>query len=315
MMQIVFTSDNNYLRYLGVAMCSICENNRGEEICFHVILSGEVQDEGKQYLEEICGRYGKGIKFYPIHNELLKVLPAGEAGQPAHISNAAYYRLFLSSILPEDVDKVLYLDCDLIAVRSLVSLWDTDMADCPVAAVPDMDEAALDKYRRLQYPPALGYFNSGVLLVNLKYWREHDCQGQFENYIAEHLDRIVYHDQDVLNVVFCRNKKVLPIKFNVQEAALMTRVNISWEYDEQLEEALKEPVIIHYTTWKKPWNEGCEHPWKSEWYKYLDITGVKDFKQVKKPAAKVSMMARVRMLMVRLGLLEPVYQYRCDVGK
>lgn len=312
MMQIVFTSDNNYLPYLGVAMCSVCENNREEEITFHVVLSGEVKEEGKQYLEGICDRYGKQLRFYPIHNDLLKILPAGEAGQPMHISNAAYYRLFLASILPEDIDQVLYLDCDLIVEKSLLPLWNTDMTDCPVAAVPDMDEAVLDKYRRLRYSPSLGYFNSGVLLINLKYWREHNCQGQFEQFVAEHLDRIVYHDQDVLNVVFRENKKVLPIKFNVQEAALYTRVNISWEYDEQLEEALKDPVIIHYTTWKKPWNVGCSHPWKSEWYRYLRIAGLKDFKPVKKEG-KTSLYGRIRKLMVKVGLLEPLYRYRTDV--
>ena len=313
MIDIVFTSDNNYLRYQGVTICSICENDRDADIRFHVVLSGEVTDEGKNYLQEICCRYGKSLFFYPIHHELLGVLPAGESGQPVHISGAAYYRLFLASILPDTIDRVLYLDCDLIAMHSLAPLWNWNIDGCPVAAVPDMDEAVLDKYRRLRYPTAHGYFNSGVLLINLKYWREHNCQGMFEHYVSEHLDRIVYHDQDVLNAIFHDSKCVLPIRFNVQEAALYTRVNISWEYDEQLAEALKDPLIVHYTTWQKPWIEGCSHPWKDLWYKYLRIVGTGDFKPVKMPRRKVSLMGRARNIMVKFGLLEPMYQFRRDL--
>jgi len=314
-MHIAFTSDNNYLRYLGVTMCSVCENNPQEQIRFHVVLSGEVQDEGRQYLEGIAAKYGAQLSFYPIHNDLLDILPAGKAGQPMHISTAAYYRLFLASILPADVDKVIYLDCDLLVIGSLRPMWDTDMTDCPIAAVTDMDAASLERYRRLRYPMKYGYFNSGVLLINLKYWRDNDCQKQFEQFINDHLDRIVYHDQDVLNFVFRDSKKELPIRFNLQEGGLYTRVNLSWEYDDQLEDAIKHPVIVHYTTGQKPWNTGCTHPWKSLWYTYLAKTGLTNFTPVRKKAKKTSFMGRVRKLMVKMGLVEPLYEYRKDIDK
>ena len=313
-MNIVLTSDNNYLTYLGVTICSICENNRGEELAFHVILSGEVAEAGKEFLCEITGRYGAALQFYAIDENLLCNLPVFETGQPGHISKAAYYRLFLASILQENIDKVLYLDCDLVVTKPLGSLWDTDIEGCPLAAVPDMTEHDLIHYSKLRYSPKLGYFNSGVMLVNLKYWRENDCQKQFENFVSEHLDRIVYHDQDVLNYVFRETKMLLPIKYNVQEGALYERVNISWEYDEQLEEALRGPVIIHYTTGQKPWNKGCKHPWKDEWYKYLEKAGVKDFKPVEKKGPRKSAMQIARQALVRLGLLEPLYKYRNGIG-
>lgn len=312
-MQIVFTSDNNYLRYLGVTICSICENNADEDIVFHVVLSGQVQEPGKEYLKGIVSKYGKQLHFYPIHNDLLDILPAGKPGQPMHISTAAYYRLFLASILPESVDKVIYLDCDLIVEGSLKPMWETDMSGCPIAAVTDMDAASLERYRRLRYPVRYGYFNSGVLLINLKYWREHDCQKAFEDFIHKHLDRIVYHDQDVLNCVFQTDKKELPIRFNLQEAGLYTRVNLSWEYDDQLEEAIRKPVIVHYTTGQKPWNAGCTHPWKGLWYKYLAKTGITDFTPVKKKAKKLSVMGRIRKIMVKFGLVEPLFEYRKDI--
>lgn len=309
-MHIVFTSDDNYLRYLGVTMCSVCENNADVELEFHVVLSGQVSDEGRDYLVGIASKYARKVNFYPIRNGLLDILPAGKAGQPAHISTAAYYRLFLASILPERVEKVIYLDCDLVVVGSLRPMWETDMSGCPIGAVTDMDAASLERYRRLRYPVRCGYFNSGVLLINLRYWRREGSQGLFEDFINAHLDRIVYHDQDVLNYVFRDNKKELPIKFNLQEGGLYTRVNLSWEYDDQLEEAIKNPVIVHYTTGRKPWNTGCTHPWRGLWYEYLDKAGVRDFKPVRKKAKKKTMKGRIRDLAVKLGLVEPLYEYR-----
>lgn len=312
-MHIVFTTDNNYVRYLAVSMCSICESNRNADLTFHVVLSGEVSSQNKALVSDLAKKYDANIVFYSIDNDLLSILPAGKEGQPGHISVAAYYRLFLASILPESLDKVIYLDCDLIVEGSLEQMWETDISGHPVAAVPDMTESDLIHYRQLKYSPKLGYFNSGVLLINLKYWRENDCQGMFETFVNEHLDRIVYHDQDVLNYVFRESKILLPIKYNVQEGALYERVNISWEYDEQLEEALKSPGIIHYTTGQKPWNTGCKHPWKSEWYKYLELAGIKDFEPVKKKTKKTAMQI-IRELFVFLGIVEPLFSYRKDLS-
>jgi lipopolysaccharide biosynthesis glycosyltransferase len=190
------------------------------------------------------------------------------------IPRAAYYRLFLSALLPEKVDKVLYFDGDIIVRHSLTELWNTDVSGHALAAVPDMREGVIDRYNRLKYSPSWGYFNSGMLLINLKYWREHHALERFLDCIQKHHAQLVYHDQDVLNYVFHEQKIMLPIKFNFQHGHLWKEPLYDyWKYEQQVLEARKDPVIIHYTG-GKPWTKYIKYhnPYSSSFYKYQNLS-------------------------------------------
>ena len=111
------------------------------------------------------------------------------------ITQATYYRLNLAEILPERIDKVLYLDGDVICRKSLVSLWNTDISQCAVAGGPDASETAFEKENHLHLQHWNGYFNAGVLLINLRWWREHHSTEAFYSFINEHRDWLRCQDQ------------------------------------------------------------------------------------------------------------------------
>lgn len=310
-MDIVCATDNNFLLYLGVAICSVCENNRDQDIEFHIIVGEDVSEPGKSLLSEMVGRYGQRMSFYSINESVLKELPVGKPGQPPHISVAAYYRLFLSTILPETVNKVLYLDCDIINVSSLAPLWDTDIDDVAVAAAPDVFECYDSLYDRLQYHSELGYFNSGVLLVNLRYWRENHLQEDFLEFWKQHPERVLYHDQDILNYVLKERKRVLHLKYNVQEPLLHVVNPLSEKYQNEVEDALHNPVIMHFTTPAKPWVRGCRHPWKKEFFEYHRKSGLPKFKLAGRQ--KISLYWRIRNFCMKFGIGGHENGYRIDI--
>ena len=135
-----------------------------------------------------------------------------------------------------------------------------------------MGEGVIDKYNRLRYPPSKGYFNSGVLLINLKKWRDEQIIVKFVEFMQNHSDWIKLHDQDVMNKVFCDDKLILPITNNFQEGHLWNDIFYDyWKYEKQVLAARKDPVVIHYTD-SKPWIEGCAHPFKNEFFRYLKNT-------------------------------------------
>ena len=151
-MEIVCSTDNNYVMPTGVMMCSLCENNRGEQVHFHV-LSSDITDANKSALRRIADGYGKDIEFHKINDADLADFPIGRDGQSAHISSlATYYRLFLGDILPDSITKVIYLDGDLIVRKSLKELWDTDMDGYAIAGAPDTGNNGVEHYNRLLYP-------------------------------------------------------------------------------------------------------------------------------------------------------------------
>ncbi len=273
-MDIAVCLDKNFVMPTGIMMTSVCENNMGEDLMFHVI-SADLTEEGLKDLKDITDKYGKGIRFYGIDSSLTGRLPIGQSWQSFHMQSiASYYRLFLSDILPEEVGKVIYLDGDIIVSGSLRGMWDTDMTGYGIAAVPDVLFCRDYHYARLGYPKSLGYCNAGVLLMNLKYWRDNDMEKACLDFVETSPEKIICHDQDVLNWVFRDRKLLLDLKYNVQQDFLYSRKHqkLTEEFYPQLDEAQKSPVIIHYIYGIKPWHLECLHPYRGEFLKYKSMT-------------------------------------------
>ncbi|MGI6220004.1 MAG: glycosyltransferase family 8 protein [Bacteroidaceae bacterium] len=313
-MDIVICTDNNYVMPSGVLICSICENNKTEKIRFHIVGNETLSDESKQSLSEISGSYHQEIHFYCADDSLNSLLPVGKERQPKHITVAAYYRLFLASILPANIDKVLYLDCDIIVRHNLNELWNTDITDYAVGCVTDGSDGLISYYNRLRYPQFLGYFNSGVLLINLAYWRRYKVQDESLDFLKKYPERIQFHDQDVLNYVLREKKKALPFKYNVQDGFLREKLDLSWEYEEELEEAIRDPWIIHYCGGKKPWTKGCTHPFKSDFFKYRQLTKWRN-RPLLKCDVKPIIKRKVRVFLGALGVMSKakLNNYRNDI--
>ena len=277
-MDIVACTDSRNMMPTGVMICSVCENNRNVDIVFHIITDEDVTIKNWQELENVVAPYNKKIVvFHPITED---VLNNHFPGVDKRIPRASYFRLFLTKLLPHDLDKVLYLDGDIIVRHSLTELWNVDVSAYALAAVPDMREGTIDRYNRLQYSPSLGYFNAGMLLINLKYWREHQVVDQFLDCMRKHQVQLVYHDQDILNFVFHEQKKMLPIKYNFQHGHLWKEPLFDFRrYEQQVAEARKDPVIIHYTG-GKPWMSYIKYPnpYGSSFFKYQDMTNWKGIK-------------------------------------
>ena len=215
----------------------------------------------------------KKVYFYLVNGINYCHLPRLDKTNPkSYITKAAYYPLHLTAILSQNIDKALFGDCDIIVRHSLKDLWNTDLGTYSVGVVPDVGEGVIDKYNRLRYPPPKGYFNSGVYLINLKKCRDEHVIEKFVEFMQKHSNWLKLHDQDVLNKVFCDDKLILPITYNFHEGFLWNDIFYDyWKYEKQVLAARKDPIVIHYTD-SKPWIEGCDHPFKYEFFKYQENT-------------------------------------------
>jgi len=305
MINIALCTDNNYAMPAGVMMYSVLKNHGPAS--FHVIVPPDFAEENKTKLQSITGQFGARLYFITIDNRDIKDFPVGRSDQPEHISLAAYYRLFLAGLLPETINKVLYLDCDLICQSSLQEFWDTDLTDSPLACVKDIPFSGICEAIRLGYDEGLGYFNSGVLLINLAYWRENNVRQQFIDYIAGNQSSIRYHDQDVLNCVFKGKVKFVHPRFNAQDRLFHQHNMGALPYpDEEVVQARSNPAIVHFTYKNKPWILGSRHPYQHFFASYKKETPWENVRLKPKPATNLKGKA-VNMLVV-LGL----YKYHDD---
>lgn len=273
-MDIVVCTDHRFVMPTGVMMYSVCCNNPDVEVTVHVLIDETVTAKDKEDMIATISRFPKGkAVFYEVDLSLLPAFPSLEK-RPGAISKAAYYRLMLSEILPESIHKVLYMDGDLIVRGSLSPLWDTDITDCALAAATDGLSGDIEIFNRLRIPIEKGYFNSGVLLVNLDYWRQHAVINEFYDFIKNRAEDIALWDQDVLNYVFQDHKTSFPIKYNLTSGYLFKKPLFDyWKHEKELSEALKNPVVVHFAG-EKPWSvyQRARHPFSSTWTFYQDQT-------------------------------------------
>lgn len=317
-MEIVCSTDNRYVMPTGVMICSLCDNNRDEQVRFHV-RSSDITGANMSALRGIVNNYGQEIEFHRINDADLADFPIGRKGQSAHISSlATYYRLFLGDILPKNITKVIYLDGDLVVRGSLKELWNIDMDGYAIAGAPDTGNNGVEHYNRLLYPQCLGYFNAGVLVINLEYWRANNVEKDFFKIAREHPERLRCHDQDILNYVFRKCKKRLNAKYNFQNDYLFEHryVNLTYDIIDEIDASLTNPVIIHYITGPKPWQLDCIHPYRAEFVKYRNKTCWRGMKMKHGDALKVRLKHRLVKILVDLGLFKResfvAYKFRKD---
>lgn len=302
MIEIALCTDNNYAMPAGVMIHSVCKHTSG--VSFNVIVPENFSEENKEKLKEITDR----IRFITISKEVVDGFPVGLDNQPAHISIAAYYRLFLGRLLPQEIKKVIYLDCDLICLSSLKELWNIELDNIPVACVNDIPRPWQHPQERLGYDDSFPYFNSGVLLINLDYWRENNVEQEFKNFLASSPEKIQFHDQDVLNYVFHENALFIPPKFNATDIFFHKEfLHADFPYSKsKVDDARYNPVIVHFTYKNKPWFKGESHTYRDQFLSYKAETPWKN--QRLKVKKSNNLKEAIVNTLVRFGL----YRYQND---
>lgn len=169
-----------------------------------------------------------------------------------HVSRATFYRLFVHQLIPNSIDSLVYLDSDLLALKSCEQLFHTPLLN-PIAAA---DHCAPKLSLEFWGESGGNYFQAGVLLLDLQYWREHRTHEVFTRILLQERQRIKYWDQDVLNLAFQDSWQRLPIWFNVgQDAVNSLPANLVAE----------RTVIAHFDNPYKPWNSRTTRPFAYDW--------------------------------------------------
>ena len=182
-------------------------------------------------------------------------------------------------MLPEKLTRVLYLDCDIIVKKSIKELWNLDLHGMTIGALMD----AFSKYYRINIglKPDDIMFNSGVMLVDLDLWKKYEIEQKLLDFIIKKNGKIQQGDQGALNAVLSHETYCFDPYFNSAtifydfsyEEMLAYRKPPRFYTREQVEKAINEPRIIHFTTSflsKRPWMNGCRHKYSGEWIKYKD---------------------------------------------
>ncbi|MEQ1898451.1 MAG: glycosyltransferase family 8 protein [Vicinamibacterales bacterium] len=192
-----------------------------------------------------------------------------------------YYRLFLGDTLPETVDRVLFLDADLLIHRDLAELWHLPFEGNIAMAVPDAyPRGHRSRLSRIAFADGqrftgdTPYFNAGVQLIDLSRWRTERIGSRACELLWKYKDQLDGRDQDALNITLAGRWKRLPPTWNFHE---LPEGPDDWDAGgaspTEVADAVRHPAILHYIGWK-PWSRAWRPHRSRLWWRAARAAGV-----------------------------------------
>ena len=266
---ILVTLDRNYLPALTTMLKSLFMNN--PRTLFHIyLLHDDLEPEDVESVSGFCARNLAKLVPLRVPDDLFADAPVN-----FHYSKAMYYRLLAFMALPENLDKVLYLDPDILVINSVRTLYDMDISRHLYAAAAHVGLTNIATYVnqvRLNTFDSEYYYNSGVLLMNLECQRrEIDCGDVFA-YVRDHREELVLPDQDVLNALY--GKRILPLEterynydcrrydtYLLKSSGVM---NVDW--------VMRNTVLLHFCGKRKPWTSNYSGRFGTLYKHYMHLS-------------------------------------------
>ncbi|GEC33567.1 hypothetical protein N181_25235 [Sinorhizobium fredii USDA 205] len=268
---LVFASDDRYVRFTAVTLASILKNYSGSApIRVFILIDKLLPEAERAKLEALRSIREFSLHEIPVDARLFANIKTSEG-----ISIATYYRLLMHKLLPADARKVLYLDSDLIIRKSIDELFSVPFDGALFAGVEDTISRTYNA--KFGLAESAKHVNAGVLLVNVDLMRAIGFSELVERYLESNRYRLVLGDQQILTELFFGSIKYVPVKWNVHGSMFKTdwveKVAGVENYMNQGEAtaAISDPAIIHYTLKRKPWMS-LEHARAEEWFVYLALT-------------------------------------------
>ena len=265
---IVLASDNHYAILIAALIKSIEVNHKTEEGIDFYIIDDRISTSSKEKIQASVKSKDISIHWLNIDQVIPPDIkfPIDNTAFPL----TAYFRVFAPYAIPQHLDRVIYLDVDMVVQEDISTLWHTDIGDHVFAAVQDLQKVVscswggIPNYKELGMDPDTKYFNSGLLLINTKAWREANITNRVFTCLHENLQFINYADQYGLNVALVNQWYELDPRWN-------------WFATFKHES----PYIIHYLDIKPIFKSYKSEPaFRTIFFHYLDQTPWKNYKPI-----------------------------------
>ena len=267
-MNLLLTLDENYLQPCKVMLYSFFANNSSEKNVTIYLLHSNITTEKLEELKNYCSIFNAVLKPISVDTAIFEDAPTSK-----RYPKEMYYRLLSPLILPQELDRVLYLDPDILIINPLRPLWELNLYGKAFAAASHtgFTEMAND-INQVRLATRHEYFNSGVMLIDLNAARKHVSSEDIFCCVREHEKELILPDQDIFNILY--GKKTLSID------------DVIWNYDvrnyskyllrstgkHDLNWIMQNTAILHFCGKSKPWQEDYKNPFGMLYLHYMNLT-------------------------------------------
>lgn len=275
-MNVVYASNDNYARHLAVSLVSLLEHNQSMEQIHIYLLSVQMSKQCRQKLKSITRRFGRELFVVELGD--LKSRFSYEIDTRG-FDISALSRLFIAQMLPDGLERVLYLDCDTVVLQPLKKLWETDLQGQILGAVMEPTIYPCIK-QQIGLACDQAYYNSGVLLIDFARWKKEGVEKQLLDFYQSCGGRLFACDQDTINGAL--KGRIYPLKpcynffTNYRYFHYKELVKLSSSYEivsrEEFRKAMHHPSILHYMGDERPWKAGNLNHYRRAYERYLNLT-------------------------------------------
>lgn len=275
-MNVVYASNENYARHLAVSLYSLLDHNRDAGSIHVFVLSMDISGEARDRLKTIADEFGRNLKVIELGDLKERFSYDIDTGG---FDMSILARLFIGTVLPVETDRVLYLDCDTVILSSLKHLWEKELGSYLLGAVMEPTIYPCTK-EKIGLAPEAPYFNSGVLLIDMKRWREERAQKLLLDFYCSKGGKLFAGDQDTINGALKGRIKPLSPRYNFftnyRYFWYSHLVRLSPAYAALTQkgflQAKKHPAIVHFMGDERPWKRGNLNHYRRAYEHYLSLT-------------------------------------------
>ena len=220
----LYDKTGRYSKFTGTAILSLFENTNSA-VTVHILHDNTLTFDSREKFSYVAGQHNQRVKFYNVEELCADRIAEIQNIMSEQFRNiysiAAMYRFMIPYLLPPDIYKIIYMDSDIVVNLDIAELWRVELNEKPIGVIPTLSQNARRDWMNSNFKTCRDglikvedYFNSGVLLINLKVFREEEEEIlNGIKFIASHPEYIFF-DQDVLNYCFSTRALKLPTKFN-----------------------------------------------------------------------------------------------------
>lgn len=250
-MNIAVTINDKYFYPLYIMLNTLFAQHKGIPVHVFLIYS-RVSRKNRKSLSELCRKHGGKLTEVPVPEDEFD-----EAPSFSYFSKEMYYRILAARLLPETIDRVLYLDPDIIITDCLWDFYNMQLGECFFAGVRDrlQDVTTNSHWKEIGFTGKNCYINSGVLLCNLTLLRKEQNFQDIFDMLKEQGEKFKFPDQDLINVLYEGKIIVAEDRYNLNANILYVEEYLCYNFAPWL---MKKPAIIHYMGAEKPWRKNYD---------------------------------------------------------